>query len=262
MNPAIIQIGPWQLALALVFVLLAGCASLLWHLELGRSLLVGTLRTFAQLGLMGYALVLIFRLDSMALTLTVFGAMILAAAQIVRDRVKERQVAFVLPMLGAMLLSYLVTTATVTGLILAAEPWWRPQYFIPIAGMIIGNSMNALALALDRLFAGLRSQRDLVEMYLCLGADPREASQAIVRDAIRAGMIPSINAMMGVGIVFLPGMMTGQILSGVDPLTAIRYQVVVMLMLVGATALSTAAVVLLIRRRCFGAGGQLRLRDL
>jgi putative ABC transport system permease protein len=120
--------------------------------------------------------------------------------------------------------------------------------------------MSALAISLDRLFADLRSQRDLVERHLCLGADAREASQDIVRGAIRAGMIPSINAMMGVGIVFLPGMMTGQILSGVNPLAAIRYQIVVMVMLVGSTALSTVAVVLLARHRCFGPGDRLLLR--
>lgn len=260
MTAQIIEIGSWQLLFSLIFVLLAGGASLVWHLGLGRSLLVGTLRTFAQLALMGYALVFIFRLESAALTLGVFGAMVLAALQIVHGRVKERQVALLWPMLGTMLVSYAVVAVVVTGVIVGAKPWWRPQYFIPIAGMIIGNSMNALAISLDRLFADLRNQRDLVEMHLCLGADAREASEEIVRGAIRAGMIPSINAMMGVGIVFLPGMMTGQILSGIEPLTAIRYQIVVMVMLVGSTALSTVAVALLARRRCFGPGDRLLLR--
>jgi putative ABC transport system permease protein len=259
-TPQIIAIGSWQLLFSLIFVLLAGAASLTWHLGLGRSLLVGTLRTFAQLALMGYALVFIFRLESATLTLGVFGAMILAALQIVHGRIKAHQVSLLWPMFGAMLVSYAVVTVVVTGVIVGAKPWWQPQYFIPIAGMIIGNSMNALAISLERLFSDLRSQRDLVEMHLCLGADAREASQTIVRGAIRAGMIPSINAMMGVGIVFLPGMMTGQILSGVDPLTAIRYQIVVMVMLVGSTALSTVAVVLLARRRCFGSGDRLLLR--
>lgn len=260
MSVTIVDIGPWQLALALVFVLLAGGASLVWRLDLGRSLAVGTVRTFAQLGLVGYALIFIFRFESLPLTLAVFALMILSAVQIIQGRVQERRVPFVWPMLAAMVLAYVVVTVTVTGLIVGAAPWWRPQYFIPIAGMIIGNSMNALAISLDRLFSDLRSQRDLVEMHLCLGAEPREASRAVVRGAIRAGMIPTVNAMMGVGIVFLPGMMTGQILSGVDPLIAIRYQIVVMLMLVGATTLSTVAVVLLVRRRCFGAAGELLLR--
>jgi putative ABC transport system permease protein len=123
--------------------------------------------------------------------------------------------------------------------------------------MIIGNSMNALAISLERLFSDLRVKKDAVEMMLTLGADFREASQDIMRDAIRAGMIPSINSLMGVGLVFLPGMMTGQILAGADPLTAIRYQIVVMLMLVASNCLGSIVVVLLTRKRCFGKGQEL-----
>ncbi len=260
MTSAIIDIGPWQLALSLVFVLLAGGASLVWHLGLVRSLAAGTVRTFAQLALTGYVLVFIFQRDSFLLTMAVFAVMIAAAARIVRGRIAQRRVPFMMPMTVAMVLSFTVVSFTVTGLIIGAKPWWKPQYFVPIAGMIAGNAMNALAIGLERLFADLKTKRHLVEMHLCLGADTGEATREIAGEAIRAGMIPSINAMMGVGIVALPGMMTGQILSGVNPLTAIRYQIVVMLMLTGATALSTVAVVLFTRRRCFGAGGQLLLR--
>jgi putative ABC transport system permease protein len=260
MNTAVIHIGIWQLALTLVFVLLAGICSLVYRLELGRSLWVGALRTFAQLGLMGYALIFILQLNSPLLTLAIFGVMVVAAAQIIFGRIRERRVSFFLPMLATMLLSYLAVAYVVTGLIVQTRPWWTPQYFIPLAGMVIGNSMNALALSLERLFSDLKQQQDRVEMMLCLGANAREASQAIVRDAIKAGMIPSINAMMGVGIVFIPGMMTGQILSGVDPMVAIRYQIMVMLMLVGATTLSTVGVVLITRSKCFGPGFQLRIK--
>ena len=96
-------------------------------------------------------------------------------------------------------------------------------------------------------------------MKLSLGANYREASEDVVRRAIKAGMIPSINSLMGVGIVFIPGMMTGQIVAGADPLAAVRYQIVVMLMLVAATTISTLMVVLLTRRRCFGEAQQLIL---
>jgi putative ABC transport system permease protein len=144
--------------------------------------------------------------------------------------------------------------------IVGAKPWWKPQYFIPLAGMIVGNSMNAIAISLDRLFGELRGRRQEVEMMLCLGADYKEASQDMVINAMRAGMIPSINSMMAAGVVFIPGMMTGQILAGADPLIAIRYQIVVMVMLVGSTAIGSLVVVLLVRRLCFGPGHQLRLR--
>lgn len=125
--------------------------------------------------------------------------------------------------------------------------------------MVIGNSMSALAISLERLFSQMRQERDLIEMKLSLGADYREASNEIFRTAVKAGMIPSINAMMGVGLVFLPGMMSGQILAGADPLLAIRYQIVVMFMLVGSTAISSIVVMLVIRRRCFGSGEELLL---
>ena len=126
--------------------------------------------------------------------------------------------------------------------------------------MVIGNSMNAIAIALERLLGELRKRRQVIEMMLCLGADYKEASQEMYRDAMRAGMIPSINSMMAAGVVFIPGMMTGQILAGAEPLVAIRYQIVVMIMLVGSTAIGSLVVVSLVRRLCFGSAHQLLLR--
>ena len=119
--------------------------------------------------------------------------------------------------------------------------------------------MNAVSLSLERMLSSLRDQRQEVELVLSLGGNWQEASQRLRREAIRAGMIPSINAMMTVGLVSLPGMMSGQILAGVDPALAVRYQILVMLMLVGATALGTLIVVNLILKRCFTRFDQLRL---
>jgi putative ABC transport system permease protein len=254
-----LEISPWNLAITLVFVLVAQLSSLVYKLNLGRDLTIGTVRTFGQLLLMGYALKFIFQVQISWLTLGVYVMMITAAARIVRGRVGEKSIPYILPMYFAMMISYFLVGYMVTGFIIAASPWWQPQYFLPLGGMIIGNSMNALALALERLFADLRARRDLVEMRLSLGANYREASEDIVRQAIKAGMIPSINSLMGVGIVFIPGMMTGQIVAGADPLAAVRYQIVVMLMLVASTTISTLIVVLLTRRRCFGAAQQLIL---
>jgi putative ABC transport system permease protein len=128
--------------------------------------------------------------------------------------------------------------------------------------MIIGNSMNAIAISLDRLFSDLLRRRSEVELLICLGATGKEASVDMYRDAIKAGMIPSINAMMGVGVVFIPGMMTGQILAGSDPLVAVKYQIVVMLMLVASTALGSLLDVSLVRKRCFAADHRLIIRDV
>ncbi|WFS62961.1 iron export ABC transporter permease subunit FetB [Pseudodesulfovibrio thermohalotolerans] len=260
MTPHIIEIGPLQLALCLGFVLLAGATSFVHRLGLGRDLAVGTVRTFAQLFLMGYVLKFVFEVRISWLVLSMFIVMVAAAVHTIRGRVKERTVSFAVPVFLSMLVSYSLVSMVVTGVIVGAKPWWTPQYFIPLAGMIVGNSMTAISICLDRLFSDLRNRRNEVEMKLALGADYREASREILAGAMRAGMIPSINSLMAVGLVSLPGMMTGQILSGTDPLIAIRYQIVVMLMLVASTAMGSLIVTNLVRKRCFSQGQQLLLR--
>ncbi len=257
---AYIQIGPWQLAVAVVFVVLAGALSLAHHLKLERDLAIGTLRTFAQLFAMGYLLRILFGLKSALLVVGMYMVMTWFAARIVKGRVREKSVDYFMPTLLAVQVTFFLVTFVVTGLIIGAKPWWEPQYFIPIGGMVAGNSMNALAVALDRLFSDLRARRAEVEMRLCLGADRDEASADIFREALRAGMIPSVNSMMGVGLVSIPGMMTGQIMAGADPADAVRYQIVVMLMIVASTALATFMVLHLVRKRCFGRAHNLLLK--
>jgi putative ABC transport system permease protein len=152
-----------------------------------------------------------------------------------------------------------LTTFAVTVFVVRVEPWWTPQYFLPLAGMIVGNAMNAAALTAERLRAELSGRRDEIEIRLALGASPRQASQDALGAAIRAGLIPMINAMMTVGLVSLPGMMTGQILAGADPGMASRYQIVVMFMLSAATAISAVLLGALLYRRFFTSAWQLRI---
>jgi hypothetical protein len=135
-----------------------------------------------------------------------------------------------------------------TGAAIGARPWYLPQHFIPLGGMIIGDSMNAVSIGRDRLFSDLRTQRAEIELAFCLGATYQEATRDHLRDATKAGMIPSLNALMTVRLVWRPGMMTGQILAGQPPLPAVRYQIVVMLMLVASTALGSVIVLHLVRR--------------
>jgi putative ABC transport system permease protein len=256
----IADISLWRLSLGLGFVFAIGVTSVVHHLGLVKDIAIGTVRTIVQLFALGYVLKYVFQLDNVWLVLGVFLIMTTFAAQIARSRIGERQISLFWPLAISMVISYSLTSILVTGVVVGASPWWKPQYFIPLAGMVIGNSMNAIAVALDRMLGDLRKQRAEVELKLCLGADYKEASRSIVRDAMRAGMIPSINSMMAAGVVFIPGMMTGQILAGLDPLVAIRYQIVVMLMLVGSTGLGTLMVILLVRRLCFGPGQQLLVR--
>lgn len=250
----------WQLVLAVGFTGIAGLASLRYQLGLGRDLFWGVLRTFGQLFAMGYLLTVLFGIANGLLVILVYAGMCFFSVHIIHGRVREKDVSYFAPTTISVMISYTLVSMLVTGVVIGVEPWWKPQFFIPIGGMVAGNSMNALALAVERFFSELRNRRDEVEMMLCHGADFREASQEMFRNALKAGMIPSINSLMGVGIVYLPGMMTGQILAGVDPVEAVRYQIVVMLMIVASTALSAIWVLHYIRRRCFGPAMNLVLR--
>ena len=255
----VIDIGPLQLVYCFAFILIAGAGSMTLKLGLERDLLVGTIRTFAQLGILGYVLKFIFDLDNAWLILLLFSFMVFWAAHAIRGRVKEEKVSIFIPTFISMVTSYTLVSILVTSVIVQAKPWYTPQYFIPLGGMIIGNSMNAITISLDRLFSDIRKQRAEVELALCLGATYQEATTSILRDTIRAGMIPSINSMMTVGLVSIPGMMTGQILAGSDPVIAIKYQIIVMLMLVASTAIGSIIVVNVMRRRCFTKAHQLVL---
>jgi UDP-glucose/iron transport system permease protein len=155
-------------------------------------------------------------------------------------------------------LSTAATLAYVIIVVVQVRPWWEPQYIIPIAGMILGNSMTSAALAGDRLQGDLRARADEVEARLALGFSGQEAVQPMVRAALRAAMIPTVNGMMTVGVVQLPGMMTGQILAGSSPLLAIRYQIVVVFMQASATGLGSLLFVRLAALRYLTPAHQLR----
>jgi len=253
----VLDIGFFELALSSLFVVSAGAISVWSRLNLEKDLIVGSVRCVLQLVLMGYVLNIIFKLETPWIVLGLFVMMTFFAVRIVRGNVKERNIPFVVPSFLTMLAVYAVIAAIVSGIIVGADPWWNPQYFIPLAGMVVGNSMTALSLSLDRLFSDLKAKRAEIEMQLCLGASSEEASREIVQDALKAGMVPSINSLAGVGLVFIPGMMTGQILAGTDPVLAIRYQIVVMFMLVASTALTVFIVLRIVRGRCFGPSQQL-----
>ncbi|CAN0600369.1 unnamed protein product, partial [Laminaria digitata] len=140
-----------------------------------------------------------------------------------------------------LLITGLSITGAVTQLVIGVEPWYRPQYLIPLLGMLLGNSLTALSLAIDHFLEQLDLRRDEVESDLAMGATRWEAARDPMREAVRKGMIPIINAMSVVGLVSLPGMMTGQILAGADPLGAVAYHILIMFMIAASTALSSIA---------------------
>lgn len=251
----VIAIGPWQLALATGFMLVVAVISLRLALGVERDLFVATARTYLQLIVLGLVLRWVFRIDSPWLVLAIVGVMMIAAAQAIVQRAPDAPRGILGSSMLTMLLTGFTVTFAVTGLIVQVEPWYRAQYVIPIAGMVLGNSMNGVALALERTFADLDTHAEEILSLVALGATPWEAAGDIVRVAIRAGLIPTINSMAAAGLVFIPGMMTGQVLAGADPLKAAYYQIVVMLMVSAATALGSVLAVLLSYRRRFTADG-------
>jgi len=251
-------ISDLHLALATGLVLVAGLVSALLRLGLLRSLLWGTARTLLQLGLVGYVLTYVFALDHPALVLGLVMVMCLMASRAAVARFKQvphKPYGLAVLSLGA---GTFLVGIVVCGIIVGAEPWWQARVVIPIAGMLLGNSLNGVALSLDRLYSEVRSRADEVEARLALGYTPWEAARPLVRVALRAGMTPILNSLMVVGIVSLPGMMTGQILAGADPMTAVRYQIVVMFMITASVAIGCLLLVGLSYRRVFTEDGALK----
>src|SRR5699024_355030 len=121
---------------------------------------------------------------------------------------------------------------------LQLDPWYEPQYFIPISGMIIGKTMTGVSLGVNNLLTGLKERKEKIEGALMLGASPKMATRSIINQAFDEAMLPTINAMVGMGIVFLPGMMTGQIIAGQSPITAVKYQLSVMLGVAGTVSIT------------------------
>lgn len=258
METNIIPISNTQLLFSVLLVLITGSVSALLKLGLLRSLLWGTLRTFVQLTLVGYALTYIFKFNNPLLVLMIITLMCLIAAQTAVKRTPNvPDYPSLLAFVSLFFSTYLVG-AIVVGLIISPEPWYSARIAIPIFGMILGNSMNGIALALDRLYSEVKAHTGEIEAMLTYGATRWEAIHPYVQQAIRAGMTPTINSLMVVGLVSLPGMMTGQILSGADPREAVRYQIVVMLMVTAAVAIGCLILVGLSYKKFFDQDGALR----
>jgi putative ABC transport system permease protein len=253
-----IQLSAWDLTIAGCLVLVAGMVSLLFRLKLEKRLALAAVRTVVQLLLVGYILKAVFGWGTLAAVTGMAGIMIVAASRAAVQR-SSRTFRGATPLaFGTLVVSGLATTLTVTGLVIGVEPWYLPRYLIPLLGMVLGNGLTGISLCLDTLLETLAERRDEVEMELGLGATRWEAARGPLQGAVRRGMIPIINSMMVVGLVSLPGMMTGQILAGADPLEAVKYQVVIMFMIAGGTSLGCMGMAILVYRRLFNERHQLR----
>jgi putative ABC transport system permease protein len=258
----LIHLGPWELAAAALLVVAAGAISLLLRLGIEGRLALAVVRTVVQLGLLGLVLERVFAIRHPLLIAGILLLMTVFAAREAAARTSRRYRGIMVDAWLAMAVSCFAVGAVVTQLVVGVEPWYDPQYVIPLVGMILGNSLTGIALGLDRFLDHLVSRRHEVELRLAFGASRREALSEPLRVSVRTGMVPIVNAMAAAGIVSLPGMMTGQILAGSPPLQAVAYQIVVMFMIAAAVAGGAMLVVLLAGRHFMGADAVLRLDRL
>jgi len=234
-----VALGYGDLALASGFLLLNGALSVWLGLGLERKLAVAAIRMFIQLSLVGLLLKTLFALGSPWAVAALLGFMLVFAGREVRARQEARITGWWGYGIGAsaMALSAGVVGALALVVLVRPDPWWAPQYALPLMGMILGNAMNGVSLVLDNLHRAVTRESRAIEAQLMLGATRWQAARPFLRSALRTGFMPIINAMAATGVVSLPGMMSGQILAGVDPSEAVKYQILIMLLIAGSTGI-------------------------
>jgi len=245
------QIELWQMAVAYMLLLVVFSLAFSNRLKISRELAVATLRMTLQLLAAGFLLRYLFKFNFWYTSLLLLLIMIVFAVHVIlgRVRLKLRRLTRVL------FLSISAGSLSVLGvfifLILDHQPWYDARFLIPIGGMIIGNAMTSCALVTERFYNEVVGNRPVIETNLALGATSKEASIAAFRSAYGAALLPTIASMTGMGIVHLPGMMTGQILSGTEPILAVKYQIAIMVAILSSAAISCLIALYLIRDRLF-----------
>jgi putative ABC transport system permease protein len=256
---SLIDLNLIDLALALGMIGIAIALSLWQKLGLTEQLLFATGRSLLQLLVLGYVLDIVFALKNIWSVLLILIVTIAIVALVIRNQI-DQKIKQLFPLVGLSLLASLALTLSYT-ILLIIQPaqWYEPQYLIPLAGMLLGNAMNGAALAGERLVSAIKQNRLEIETHLCLGATPQQAIAVYRQEAIRTGLIPTLNQMTVIGLVSLPGMFAGQILAGIDPLTATSYQVLILFMIVFSNLIATLLVIEGLYRHFFNQAAQLSL---
>jgi len=257
----VISLTTFDLAIAAMLLVVLAGVSMALSLGLEKKIILFSGRMIAQLLFIGLVLRYLFANANGWLVLLMSLVMLGAAGREVQARQKRRirGVAGYLIGTGAMFISSFSVTLVALVVIVGVEPWYTPQYAIPLLGMLLGNTMTGIALAADRLSSQFYEQRNVIEQRLMLGQSWQEASSDIRRDCMRTGMMPIINSMAAAGIVSLPGMMTGQILGGTPPVEAVKYQILIILLIATGTGFGVIAAIWMTGRHLFDQRHRLRL---
>ena len=230
-----------DLAIAAGLVLALAAVNFQTAPKLSRDIVIAIIRLMVQLSLIALVLKYVFA-ERNAVVIGWLGMlMVTLAGWEVQKRLSNGKVipgTFWVSTLSMFVSSYVICVFALLTII-SADPWYHPQYAIPILGMLLGNTLTGVSLSLNRLRDGFKSQRDIIENRLMLGEDIWQATHSQRREAMTAALIPMINSMAAAGIVSLPGMMTGQILAGSDPELAVRYQILIFLLIAAGTGFGT-----------------------
>lgn len=256
---SLIELDLTDLVWGLGLMALAIALSSWQRLGLEFSLAIATGRTVLQLLVVGYVLAFVFALNNPFAVVGIILIMLSIATITARNRIGKKIPRLLPVILGSIFFSTALVLSYTNLLILQPETWYEPQYLIPLAGIVLGSAMNGAAIAGERLVSTMTSSRLEIETHLSLGATPQQAVSTYRKDAIRAGLIPILNQMMVVGVVTLPGIITGQLLSGVDPLNAAPYQILIMFLLAFANLVTAMLVTQGLTRQFFNTHAQLRL---
>lgn len=231
-----------DLAVAAALVAINGAISIAYRLKLEKALAFASVRMIVQLALVAMVLRFIFAQTTPLWSIAFASVMAIGAgAEIIMRQERRFQSWRALALSSSpAFLSGLVTTLIAMALI-RPDPWYAPRILLPILGMLVGNAMSGVALVLDTVTSSANRERNIIEARLALGATRFTAFESVLRRGLRIGLMPILNAMAAAGIVSLPGMMTGQILAGIDPVEAAKYQILVMFLIAGATAIAVLA---------------------
>lgn len=261
---ATINLNYWDIGFAASIVLGLGVLLAYYRLGVTRSLVVASIRLVIQLQVIGYVLKFLFAEGRLGYVAIMAVIMLLVASREIMARQKLRLKGWASFGVGASTLFVSSFAVALFGLLVVVkpEPWYMPQYAIPMLGMIMSNTMSGVSLSMDRLTSALSDNRLIIEQRLALGQSTRESIQPYLRDCIRTGIMPVVNSMATAGIVSLPGMMTGQILAGADPTEAVKYQIIIWFFIVAGVGFGMATALRMMEMRLFDERQRLRLDRL
>lgn len=259
-----ISLSALDIGVAALLLVVNALLSIILRLGLARQMLIAATRMVVQLLLLGLVLTVLFDAASPLFTSAMGLIMILFAGREVMARQSRRLTGWWAYGLGTTAMLFAGTVVTLFALTtqVRPDPWYEARVALPLLGMILGNTMTGISLGLDRLLTGAARERSAIDARLALGHSITGAMSGVVRDALRSGLIPIINSMSAVGLVSIPGMMTGQILAGIEPMEAVKYQLLIMFLIAGGTTLGVLGAVLAGGRRLTDNRHRLRLDRL